>query len=220
MQEMTRSLKIFLARIRRDRAGVSVIEFAIVLPLLLFVTLTLIELVNFVLVRQQISQLALLVADNASRIGTQNTIQSQIDEKQVNDLFRGASLQASGLDIATKGRVILSSLEKASDPPKGQYIHWQRCFGAFRYTSSYGKQGDGKGNNSFKDMGPTNGKVIALDGVPAMFVEIAYQYQPLISPYFTPTAPIQETASMLVRDSRDTSEPGINPVAGVTASTC
>lgn len=217
---MSRSARTLLARLRRDRTGVSAVEFAICLPLMLFISMTMIELVNFVLVRQQISQLALLVADNASRIGTQNTIQSEIDEKQVNDLFRGASLQAGGLDIATRGRVILSSLEVDVDPPKGQYIHWQRCFGAFTYPSSYGKQGDGKGNASFKSMGPTNGKVSALTGVPAMFVEIAYQYKPLISPYFVPTAPIQETASMLVRDSRDSSGPGINPVAGVTASTC
>lgn len=90
----------------------------------------------------------------------------------------------------------------------------QRCFGAFKYPSSYGKQGDGKSSSTFT-MGPTNGSVKALQNVPAMFVEIAYQYQPLISPYFIPTAPIQETASMLVRDNRDTSEPGINPVAGL-----
>lgn len=217
---MSRMFRVFLKRLHKDRTGISAVEFAICLPLLLFITVTMIELVNFVMVRQQISQLALQVADNASRMGTQNTIQSQIDEKQVNDLFTGASLQSGGLKIATNGRIILSSLEKADDPPKGQYIHWQRCFGAFSYPSSYGKEGDGKGNSSFKNMGPSSGSVEALEGVPAMFVEIAYQYKPLISPYFIPTAPIQETASMLVRDNRDTSGPGINPVAGVTKSTC
>jgi hypothetical protein len=219
MPEMSAMIKHF-ARLWRDRRGISAVEFAICLPLLLFTTLTVMELVNFVLVRQQISQLALQVADNASRIGTQNTVQSQIDEKQVNDLFRGADLQSGGLDIATNGRIILSSLEVDDAPPKGQYIHWQRCYGAFNYSSSYGAQNTGKGNNSFKKMGPSNGSVTALPGIPAMFVEIAYQYQPLISPYFVPTAPIQETAAMLVRDSRDTSGPGINPVAGVRPSTC
>jgi hypothetical protein len=217
---MTRRITVFLGKLRSDRTGISAVEFAICLPLLLFVSLTLIELVNFVMVRQQISQLALLVADNASRIGTQNTIQSEIDEKQVNDLFRGANLQANALDVATNGRIILSSLEVDDKPPKGQYIHWQRCFGALRYASTYGKQNDGKGNNSFKKMGPANGSITAVPGIPAMFVEIAYQYKPLISPYFTSTEPMQETASMLVRDSRDTSGPGINPVAGVTPSTC
>ena len=217
---MSRSFRTLLARLKRDRTGVSAIEFAICLPLLLFISMTMIELVNFVLVRQQISQLALLVADNASRIGTQNTIQSEIDEKQVNDLFRGASLQAGGLDISNRGRIILSSVEMNDAPSTSQYIHWQRCFGAFTYPSSYGKQGDGKGTTSLAKVGPSNGSIAALRDVPAMFVEIAYQYKPLISPYFIATSSIQETASMLVRDSRDSSGPGINPVAGVTASTC
>lgn len=198
----------------------SAVEFAICLPLLLLISLTMMELVNFVLVRQQISQLALQVADNASRIGTQNTIQSQIDERQVNDLFKGAELQAAQLNIPAKGRIILSSLEVDDEPPKGQYIHWQRCFGALAYNSSYGAEGKGKGNNSFKKMGPINGDIAALPGVPAMYVEIGYQYEPLISPYFVTGEPIQETAAMLVRDSRDTSGPGINPVAGVTKSKC
>lgn len=204
----------------RDRGGVSAVEFAICLPFLLFVTLWAIELANFILVRQQISQLALQVADNASRIGTQNTIQTQIDEKQINDLFTGANLQAAALNLATHGRIILSSLEVQPDPPKGQYIHWQRCYGGLSYASSYGVAGDGEGNSSFKGMGPKGSKVTALPGIPVMFVEIGYTYQPIISDYIAPSEPIQEIATVLVRDSRDTSGPGVNPVSGVTASHC
>ncbi|MBB4860985.1 hypothetical protein HNO88_004331 [Novosphingobium chloroacetimidivorans] len=195
-------------------------EFAICLPFLLLVTLWCVELANFILVRQQISQLALQVADNASRIGTQNNVQTQIDERQINDLFTGANLQSGSLDISRHGRIILSSLEVQPDPPKGQYIHWQRCFGTLSYASTYGVTGDGEGNSSFKGMGPTGSKVTALPGVPAMFVEIAYTYQPIISHYIAPKEPIQEIATVLVRDNRDTSGPGVNPVSGVTASQC
>jgi len=85
-------------------------------------------------VRQQISQLALQVADNASRIGTQNAIQTQIDDKQINNLFLGANLQASAPNIAQKDRLFLSSLEVDPNPPKGQYIHWQRCCGTLNYA--------------------------------------------------------------------------------------
>lgn len=216
---MNDAFRAFLKRLRRNRTGVSAIEFAICLPLLLFMVVTMIELANFILVREKVSQLALQVADNASRIGTQNTIQSQIDEKQVNDLFTGANLQSGGLDMAANGRIILSSLEVDATAPTTQYIHWQRCFGALAYPSSYGKQGDGKGSTTFT-MGPANGVVKALPDVPAMFVEIAYRYRPLISPYFVVSAPIQETAAMLVRDSRDTSAAGINPVKDVKKSSC
>lgn len=215
---MIASFKRAALALRRERRGLAAIEFALCLPLLLMLGLGTVELINFVLVRQQVSQLALQVADNASRIGTQNTIQTEIDEKQINDLFKGADLQAANLDIAHNGRIILSSLEVSDTPPKGQFIHWQRCYGALQYASSYGSEGDGKGNSSFKGMGPTT--VEAYAGVPSMFVEIGYKYQPLVASYFTPGPPMQEIAAMLVRDSRDTSGPGVNPVAGVTPSKC
>jgi hypothetical protein len=209
-----------LLRFVHDRRGLSTIEFALCLPLLLIMTLSAMEMINFVLVRQQVSQLALQVVDNATRMGTQNTIQSEINEKQVNDLFAGAQLQGGKMDLARHGRIILSSLEVDPDKPNRQYIHWQRCYGALSHPSTYGVTGDGTHDSSFQGMGPANGRVTAMDGVPAMFVEIAYQYQPLIWSYFGVKQEIQETASMLVRDSRDTSGPGINPVAGVTPSSC
>ncbi len=206
----------------QDQSGIAITEFAICLPLLLLMISAGIELTNFVMVRQQVSQLALQVADNATRIGTQTSVQTQVNEKQVNDLFQGANLQATGMDFQRNGRIILSSLEVDEDPPKGQYIHWQRCYGSLAYPSSYGVEGDGKKTNkgSFTGMGPTGGKITALPGIPAIFVQIGYQYQPIITSRFVPTGPITETATMLVRDSRDTSGPGINPVAGVTPSTC
>lgn len=204
----------------RDCRGVSMIEFALCLPLLLILTLWAFELINFVIVRQQVSQMALQIADNASRIGSQNTIQTQIDEKQINDLLMGANLQSGKLDLAHHGRVILSSLEVDPDAPNGQYIHWQRCYGLLPYPSSYGKQGDGKGKSDLTGMGPANGRVTAMKDVPAMFVEIAYQYQPIVSSFFAPGQRMQEIAAMLVRDNRDTSGSGVNPVAGVQPAGC
>jgi len=209
-----------LLSLGRDRRGLSTLEFALCLPLLLTMTVTAMEMINFVLVRQQVSQLALQIVDNATRIGTQNTIQTQINEKQINDLFTGAQLQGGTLNLAQNGRVILSSFEVDPDKPNRQYIHWQRCYGALNHPSSYGVTGDGTQNSSFQGMGPTGGKITALPGVPAMFVEIAYRYQPLIWSYFATNEKITENAAMLVRDSRDTSGPGINPVAGVTPSKC
>jgi len=50
-------------------------------------------------------------------------------------------------------------------------------------------------------------------GMPAMSVEIACTYQPIISDYIALGDPIQEIATVLVRDNRDTSGPGINPVS-------
>ena len=195
-------------------------EFALCLPILVILTLWAFELINYAFVREQISQLALQIADNASRIGTQNTVQTQIDEKQINDLLTGATLQAGKLNISGSGRIILSSLEIDPNSPNGQYIHWQRCLGSAAISSSYGVEGDGKGNTSVVGMGPTNGKVKALPGIPAMFVEVGYKYQPVVSASLAPSDTMREIAAMLVRDNRDTSGTGVNPVAGVAASRC
>ena len=208
------------SRLWRDRRGVSAIEFAFCLPLLVILTRYAFEMVNYIMVREQISQIALQIADNASRIGTQNTVQTQIDEKQVNDLLLGADLQSSSLGLKRNGRIILSSLEVDPAAPGGQYIHWQRCYGDVAAASSYGVQGDGKGSLAVSGMGPTNGRVTALPNIPTMFVEIAYRYQPVVSSFFAPTTRMNEIATMLVRDNRDTSGDGINPVTGVTASRC
>jgi hypothetical protein len=204
----------------RDTRGVSLIEFAFCFPLVLTFVLWMAELTNFAITRQQVSQLSLQVADNASRIGEQQSVQTTIDEKEINDLFIGADMQGGNLDMSHKGRIVLSSLELDPDTPHGQYIHWQRCFGNLGFVSSYGVEGNGKGNSSFPGMGPATARITASSTAPVMFVEIQYQYQPLISASWAPAATMNEVAALIVRDNRDTSGPGLNPVAGVTPSRC
>lgn len=196
------------------------VEFALGLPLLLGLLAFLLEVANYILVRERVSQLALQVVDNATRIGTQNSIQSVIDEGQVNDLLTGAQLQGGNLNISENGRIVLSSLEVDPASPHGQFIHWQRCFGSKSYSSAYGPQGTGKGNVNLKGMGSGGSLVKATTATPVMFVEISYSYRPLISSFWVPTSDIVEVAAMQVRDNRDTSGNGINPLEGVTALTC
>lgn len=51
-----------------------------------------------------------------------------------------------------------------------------------------------------------------------MFVEIYYEYRPIVQTSLVPSASMTEIASMIVRDKRDTTQ--VYPVTGVTASTC
>jgi hypothetical protein len=62
-----------------------------------------------------------------------------------------------------------------------------------------------------------------------MFVEVAYDYKPLIKTSLSPSSEIKEFASMMVRDRRETIDDtattnlhpkGVYKVTGVTASTC
>src|SRR3546814_20274648 len=64
----------------------------------------------------RVSQLALRLADDGSRIGTGDLLSTkQITEAQINDLMTGADLQGSALGLFTNGKVVLTSLEPVAN---------------------------------------------------------------------------------------------------------
>ncbi|NIJ18524.1 hypothetical protein FHS95_000193 [Sphingomonas naasensis] len=221
-------------RLGKDESGLALLEFAFSLPIFLTMALTGAELTNYITTRMRVSQVALQLADNAARIGSGAPIASKtITEADINDLLTGAGLQASELDLYRKGRVIISSLEPdTAAGHTGKFmIRWQRCRGSAAHPSGYGVAGA----NNLTGIGPGNKAVPPPNGV-AMFAEVFYTYQPLIKTSLSPSTTMTETASMMVRDRRDTSDDtklangsnnpnpqhpnGIYKVAGVTASTC
>lgn len=199
---MTMRSRSFLSR---DQRGVAVIEFAIATPIILLLLSCMLELANYAIVRQKISQLALQITDNASRMGQETAFRNKpISESQINDLFEGARLQSSSLDLVKNGRVILSSLELNSD--KGQWIHWQRCYGSLRYSSAYGSEGDGATGKALLGMGSSGSMITASANNPVMFVEIRYKYTPLLFSSLTPQGEFSEMSALIVRDDRDTTQ--------------
>jgi hypothetical protein len=54
-------------------------------------------------------------------------------------------------------------------------------------------------------MGPAGREVIAFENEAVMFVELAYDYQPLVSARFVGTPEIRSVASFTVRSDRDLS---------------
>ncbi|MGB3165855.1 MAG: hypothetical protein WBA68_03670, partial [Alteraurantiacibacter sp.] len=136
----------FLLRLRRSETGVAMTEFALVMPFLLGIGMLGLETANRALVQMQVSQLAVQVADNASRIGDTSILQHrEIYEGDINDLLYGAHLQSTqALDLYEHGRVILSSLQVVDGTDDRQYIAWQRCMGKKEHASTYGITGDGE----------------------------------------------------------------------------
>ena len=196
------------SRLRANSAGVAMTEFALTFPFLLGIGLMGIETANRVLVQMKVTQLANLIADNASRIGDQSMLEDRrIYEGDINDLFYGAQLQGGGsIDLYKHGRVILSSLEVVPGTADQQYINWQRCVGLKNHPSTYGVAGDGKSSNDFAGMGPPAEEVIAFEDEAVMFVEVSYDYQPIIGDPFTfSDSEIHAVASYTVRADRDLS---------------
>jgi len=194
-------------RLAAARSGVAATEFALALPLLLGAGLMGLEAANRAIVQLQVSQLASHIADNASRIGDTSMLQDRrIYESDINDLMRGAQLQGSGrIDLFENGRVIISSLEVVPGTEDRQYIHWQRCLGKKQHVSTYGVEGDGL-DGPMTGMGPVGHEVWAFPDDAVMFVEIAYDYQPLLGDPFGITGEAWASAAFTVRDDRDLSQ--------------
>jgi hypothetical protein len=192
----------FLQSLRQDRSGMALVEFALIIPLFLMMGLWGIELSNYAYQRMRVGQLAAHVADNASRIGDYSKLQNRkIYESDVDDLLIGANLQAGPrMDLFNRGRVIVSSLEVNSTGK--QWIHWQRCVGKKVVTPMYGKENDIRAVG----MGPTGVEVYAFEKEAVMFVEVHYDYLPLISSAFVGKPTITSIASFTVRASRDLAE--------------
>jgi len=193
-----------VSKFLREQRGVTIIEFALILPLLLFAILGLLELANVALQRQRVSQAALLIADNAGRLGNMGMMgPEKVSEQQINDALVSANVQLPALNLDKLGRIILTSLEMNKN--KGQWLHWQRCRGALRHVSTWGVENDGEHGKSVSGMGPSTSRITADADQPVMFVEIAYQMQPLVFPALVSKEPIVELAAMPIRVERDTS---------------
>jgi len=213
-----RSFRRTLGALLRDDSAVALIEFGYSLPFLMILGLGGVEVANYSITHMRVSQIAVSLADNASR-AKQEIVAGvpRMREYDVNEAFRASEVQSAGLDIENNGRLILSSLE--TNASGGQWIHWQRCFGTANYTSSYGKQGDGATGTSFQGMGPTGSKVTAEAGFAVMFAEVVYDYKPLVFDRFISAQPIRKTAAMYVRDDRDLSQI-YNPSPAATVNNC
>ncbi len=199
---MIMAARALLARLRGDIGGVAAIEFALSAPIIFALFLSGAEITNYTITKLRISQIALHVADNGSRIGSDSDLSlKQVSEAQINDLMVGANLQAGGLDLLHRGRVILSSVEPMASPNQAKFrIHWQRCYGQKVYASSYGDEG----KTNMTDIGPAGKQIKTVpDKGGVMYVEVAYDYKPLISGSLVPHSVITDTAAMVVRDDRD-----------------
>ncbi|PXA87074.1 histidine kinase [Nostoc sp. 3335mG] len=240
---MIRSLCRRAGKLRKDEGGLALLEFALALPVVLFCGGYGIEISNYALVQLNISQYALNLADNASRVGvvSSNGV-STLRETDINDVLQATKIQGDSINLTTYGRITLSSLENVAqdyDKTTTQRIHWQRCIGlksGSGYDSSYGTALTTAGaaapdnytasaNDQYAGvatpggMGDAGSQVTAPADTGVMFVEINYDYQPFFGTLFIAPSKIHYIASFVVRDNRDFTQI-TNPAPTATASTC
>lgn len=217
-------------RLARDTSGLALLEFAFSMPIVLMIGLYGIEIANQALVNLKISQIALNLADNAARVGLISGANiEQLREIDMNDVLQAARNQGAGIGLTTNGRITLSSLER--DSSGTQRIHWQRCIGqrsGTNYDSSYGTTTTTAGTDTTpanagtttpSGMGDAGSQVNAPTNGGVMFVEVNYQYQPVIGNWLFGTSRIHYVASFIVRDNRDFAQI-YNPSPTAVRATC
>lgn len=207
----------------RETGGLALLEFALTLPLVLGIGAWGTEMAWLAITNLRVSQVALNLADTASRVGVMgNSGITQLREADINDVLTSARLQGAALDLTNRGRITISSLEQLT--AGSQYLHWQRCLGkrsGTGYDSTYDRskgtmdRGDGIGTDASSagvaqpdGMGDTSGtKVNAPVGSAVMYIEVSYDYRPIFSAAWVPggaaVTRIRYTASYVVRDRRD-----------------
>jgi Flp pilus assembly protein TadG len=191
--------------LRHSQSGVVLIEFAFAVPVFMGLGMYGSETAMVAVTNMKVSQAALNLADNASRLGQVDTgvITPTITESDIITIFMGTRLQTSGIKLLENGRVILSSLE--STAAGQQFIRWRRCKGVRNVASAYNDDIDGNGvtDVTFTGMGKGTSKVQSTPTSAVMFVEVEYMYQPIFGPLFVKNAVLRQDAAFNIRDQRN-----------------
>ena len=206
-------------RFARDGSGASLMEFALVLPVMVALGVGGLELTNLTLAHQKVERLTSTTSDLFARYTTPP------NEAQVADTFRAIDALSAPYTIRASGRVIVTGVVGAIDPRSGQVqnkVVWQRCDGSLPgQVSVVGRQWTGSSN--FAD-GPgvtlPNNITLAV-GQMAITSEVAFRYTPWfrgrwLGPQLGAT-PFRERSIQRARGQAYTS---ITPVNGIAPKTC
>ena len=156
--------KAFPPRLRRfaaDERGVTAIEFALVLPVVLLIMLGCFEVPRYVMIVQKINRTASGVADLVAQADEPMT------KNQINDVFTAGKIMMQPYDVVANGKIYVTSVNNPNGA--GVALTWQRNNG-------------GTGPNS---------AITAAASIPVairpasneevLAVEVFFSYQPVMS---------------------------------------
>lgn len=201
----------------RDNRGVSVIEFALMLPLLVLIGFSSIEMVNYILANQKIERIASVTADNVARNTLAPTEQSFVDT------FSAVNKIAAPFNVAQNGRIIMTGV--IGVPVNGAIVGkvvWQRCSGSLAGVSSV--IGTEAANPSAWATGPNAtlpNNINLLQNQLVIISEVVYRYEPMINraqlPFATGDGTFRQQSIFV---SRGQAFPYVTPSPNVAPATC
>ncbi|GAA0663727.1 hypothetical protein FHT00_001194 [Sphingomonas insulae] len=183
-----------LRRFFADRRGVSMLEFALMLPLFLGFVLTGIEFANYVMANNRVQRLAAMSADLVAQSGTGKI---GVAEGQIYDLFSALDLTARPFDLRRFGRVVITGVQGIDNDNDGKVdnkILWQRFDGDFVTPPALGC------NLNTAVATLPQGRQLIRDEI-LFHVQVSYRYQPIFSamPFRWLSLPTSFTRSAMFR---------------------
>ena len=125
-----KNINVRLLRFAADKRGTSLIEFAVILPVLTLLFMGTVDIGMLAMANMKVYNAASSMADLVARDET-------ISTDTLNDLFGAASQVATPLDLAGSGKVIITSV--SADTDDDPRIFWQsEDAGAYMATSEVG----------------------------------------------------------------------------------
>ena len=153
------------------------IEFAFIMPILVFVMLAGVDLVRFAMLHQKLNRAAVTLADVTSQY-------QSLSVGQVNQIFDAVEHVIAPFPLGANGQVVISSISKTGTNPV--VVDWQRFGpGTAPAVSNYGVAG---GNATL----PVGFTVEAGQSVIA--AEVFYDFEPLLFPQILPPRRVEQTA--------------------------
>lgn len=210
-------LSAWLRKLRDDTRGVSIIEFALTLPMLVLVGAGGLELINYILANQKIERIASITADNVAR----NALAPS--ERSFTDTFAGVNEIAAPFDFDAEGRVIMTGVIGVAQGSAivGKVV-WQRCSGQLAgINSTVGSEATDPTRWAEGPDAVLPNNIALLQNQLVVISEVAYRYDPMISLAQLPSS----AASGIVRQrsifvSRGQAFPSVTPSPGVDPARC
>jgi Flp pilus assembly protein TadG len=137
-----RKLSPLLGRFCRDRRGVAALEFALILPILVLLTLGCFEVPRYVLLWQRLERASSGVSDLVAQADEPMT------DQQMVDIFSAGKIMMQPYDIIKNGSIVVTSI---NNPTGGNLqVTWRRACGT---GNNVGNMGNSVGPNATPTVG-------------------------------------------------------------------
>jgi Flp pilus assembly protein TadG len=180
-----------IRRFWKDDSGVAAIEFGLVISILIVILTGCFECGRYILLNQKLDRTSTSVVDLIAQADNVTT-------GVLSDTYAAAEEQTLPFDLATHGRVIISSVYKPDTST--EKVQWQ-CEGGGSYTSASSEIGD---EGSDADMPDTFTVGVGENVVVA---EVFYDYEPFLFEGVFQPAVFRHTSFMRPRGSLLVTDP-------------